>query len=90
MTNKNETLKRSVRRNFVGTVVSTKMQKTVLVAVVRSVVHPKYKRAYKKTTKFKCHDENQICRMGNKVTFSECRPMSKDKRWVITKILTKA
>jgi small subunit ribosomal protein S17 len=90
MTNKNETLKRSVRRNFVGTVVSAKMQKTVLVAVVRSVVHPKYKRAYKKTTKFKCHDENQICRMGNKVTFSECRPMSKDKRWVITKILTKA
>lgn len=87
MTNNQTPVKKTIRRGFVGNVVSNKMQKTVVVAVVRNVVHPKYKRAYKQTTKFKCHDEKQICQVGDRVAFAECRPLSKDKRWIITKII---
>ena len=87
MTSKETPVKKIIHRSFIGKVVSNKMEKTVVVAVVRSVIHPKYKRAYKKTTKFKCHDEKQLCRVGDKVAFVECRPLSKDKRWRITKIV---
>lgn len=90
MTSNQTSVKKIIHRNFVGKVVSNKMQKTVVVAVVRSVVHPKYKRAYKRTTKFMCHDEEQLCRVGDQVAFVECRPLSKDKRWRISKIIKKA
>jgi small subunit ribosomal protein S17 len=78
---------KKIKRSFVGHVVSNKMTKTVVVAVVRKVVHPKYKRAYKQTTKFKCHDEKQQCKIGDQVNFVECRPLSKEKRWRITKVI---
>ena len=64
-------------------VVSDKMKKTVVVAIDRLRRHPKYKKYYKITKRFKAHDENNIYRLGNKVIIQETKPMSKDKRWVV-------
>ncbi|MFH0852624.1 MAG: 30S ribosomal protein S17 [bacterium] len=70
-----------------GVVVSDKMQKTVVVAVTRLKQHPKYKKQYKVTTRYKAHDEKGEFHTGDKVAIQECRPFSKDKRWrVISKI----
>jgi small subunit ribosomal protein S17 len=70
-----------------GVVVSDKMQKTVVVAVTRLKLHPKYKKQYKLTTKYKVHDEKGEFHIGDKVIIAECRPLSKDKRWrVVSKI----
>ena len=68
---------------FKGRVVSDKMQKTLVVAVERLVRHPKYKKYYRVTTKFKVHDENNTFHIGDTVRFIETRPLSKDKRWRI-------
>jgi len=70
-----------------GVVVSDKMQKTVVVAVTRLKLYPKYKKQYKLTTKYKAHDEKGEYHAGDKVVISQTRPMSKDKRWrVVGKI----
>ena len=64
-----------------GEVVSDKMDKTVVVAVTRLTLHPIYKKTIKKITKFKAHDKDNRCKIGDKVSIIESRPFSKDKRW---------
>ena len=64
-----------------GTVVSDKMEKTVVVEVERVKEHPRYKKRYKSHKKYKAHDEKGECKKGDKVVIGECRPMSKDKKW---------
>lgn len=74
---------KQIRKSLRGLVVSDKMQKTVVVAVTRLKIHPKYKRQFKVTTRYKVHDEKGEYHVGDKVTIVECRPYSKDKRWRI-------
>jgi len=69
------------KKTLKGVVVSDKMQKTVVVAVVRLKEHKLYKRKYKATTRYKAHDEKGEYRLGDKVLIQECRPMSKQKHW---------
>lgn len=78
------------RKVRTGKVVSDKMDKTVVVAVERQVAHPIYKKRFKKTKKYKAHDENNECRIGDTVRIVETRPLSKDKRWRVDEILEKA
>ena len=82
--------KRGNRKVRIGTVVSDKMDKTVVVAVERMVAHPLYKKQMKRTTKFKAHDENNECRVGDIVKIIETRPLSKEKRWRVVEIIEKA
>jgi len=73
------------QRIFTGTVVSTTMRKTLVVRVDRVVVHPKYLKRYTSSKKYKVHDEQGSCKVGDTIRFQECRPISRDKRWrVIT------
>jgi small subunit ribosomal protein S17 len=81
---------RLLRKTRVGQVISDKMDKTVVIAVERLVRHPLYGRIIKLTTKLKAHDENNECRVGDKVKVMETRPLSKDKRWRVVNILEKA
>lgn len=81
---------RNLRKTRNGTVVSDKMDKTIVVAVKDSVKHPLYKKILKRTVKFKAHDENNECAIGDRVTIMETRPLSKDKRWRLVKIVEKA
>ena len=81
---------RNERKTRIGKVVSDKMDKTVVVAVERLVQHPLYKKAGKKTVKFKAHDENNESHIGDTVEIMETRPLSKDKRWRVVEILEKA
>ena len=76
--------KRKIRE---GLVVSDKMDKTVVVAVEIRKAHPLYKKAIKSTKKYKAHDENNACRIGDKVKIVETRPLSKEKRWRVLEIL---
>ena len=78
------------RKTRVGKVVSNKMDKTIVVAIVDNVKHPLYKKIIKRTVKLKAHDENNQCRIGDRVEVMETRPLSKDKRWRVTNILEKA
>lgn len=71
-----------------GTVVSDKMDKTVVVAVQSVKEHPIYRKKYKVTTKFKAHDENNSCRSGDLVEITETRPISRDKRWQVAGKIT--
>ena len=81
---------RNLRKPRVGKVVSDKMDKTVVVAIIDNVKHPLYKKIIKRTVKLKAHDENNQCRIGDRVEVMETRPLSKDKRWRVTNILEKA
>ena len=81
---------RNLRKTRVGKVVSDKMDKTVVVAIIDNVKHPLYKKIIKRTFKLKAHDENNQCRIGDRVEVMETRPLSKDKRWRVTNILEKA
>lgn len=81
---------RNARKTRVGKVVSDKMDKTVVVAVERLVQHPLYKKAVKLTAKFKAHDENNECRVGDTVRIMETRPLSKEKRWRVVEIIERA
>ena len=81
---------RSLRKTRVGKVVSDKMDKTVVVAIVDSVQHPLYKKIIKRTVKMKAHDENNECKIGDRVQIMETRPLSKDKRWRVVEIIEKA
>jgi len=71
------------KRTLTGKVVSVKMAKTIVVLVERTKIHPKYKKRYKTSKKYKVHDEKGLFKLGDKVNFVECRPLSKDKRWRI-------
>jgi len=75
------------KKIYAGRVVSDKMDKTVVVAVTRTFQHPLYKKTVKKITKFKAHDEGNKCKMGDTVQIIESRPLSKDKRWEVIKIM---
>lgn len=81
---------RNERKIRIGKVVSDKMDKTVVVAVERLVPHKLYNKPVKQTTKFKAHDENNECRVGDTVKIMETRPLSKDKRWRVVEITEKA
>ncbi|MBN2566404.1 MAG: 30S ribosomal protein S17 [Candidatus Eisenbacteria bacterium] len=81
---------RGRRKIRVGQVVSDKMEKTAVVAVTRLVKHPLYGRYVKRTTKFKVHDEENSCRVGDIVRIMETRPLSKDKRWRLVEVMRKA
>jgi len=81
--------KSKIKKVFQGTVISNKSQKTAVVRVDRLKVHPKYKKRYKISKKYKVHDEKNECKVGDKVVFEECRPLSRDKRWrLISKVST--
>ena len=81
---------RNLRKVMIGTVVSDKMDKTVVVAVETSVRHKVYKKTVKRTYKLKAHDEENVCQIGDKVKVMETRPLSKDKRWRVVEVLEKA
>ena len=81
---------RNLRKTMIGTVVSNKMDKTVVVAVETSVKDKVYKKIVKRTYKLKAHDENNECNIGDTVRVMETRPLSKDKRWRLVRIVEKA
>ena len=83
-------MERNNRKTITGTVVSDKMDKTIVVAVNTFVTHPLYKKQIKKTTKFKAHDENNECNAGDKVLIMETKPLSREKRWRLVEILERA
>ncbi len=83
-------MERGNRKVKIGTVVSDKMEKTIVVAIETFVTHPLYKKQLKRTTKFKAHDENNECGIGDVVEIMETRPLSKDKRWRLVRIIEKA
>ncbi len=81
---------RNLRKTRVGMVVSDKMDKTIVVAIKDSVRHPLYNKIEKRTVKFKAHDENNECGVGDRVRIMETRPLSKEKRWRVVEIIEKA
>ncbi|MCY4545536.1 MAG: 30S ribosomal protein S17 [Gemmatimonadetes bacterium] len=81
---------RGHRKNRVGRVLSNKMEKTVTIAVERTVKHPMYGRYVRRTTKLTVHDEEQTCRIGDIVRVTETRPLSKTKRWRLTEVVQRA
>ena len=83
-------MERNLRKTMIGTVVSDKMDKTVVVAVEDSVAHPMYSKTVKRTYKLKAHDENNEAGIGDRVEIMETRPLSKDKNWRLVKIVEKA
>jgi len=83
-------MERNLRKEMIGTVVSDKMDKTVVVAVQRNVSHKVYGKTVKKTYKLKAHDEENNCQVGDKVRVMETRPLSKDKRWRVVEVVEKA
>ena len=80
----------NLRKTRVGKVVSDKMDKTIVVAIEDNVKHPLYKKIVKRTYKLKAHDENNECRIGDRVKVMETRPLSKDKRWRLVEVVEKA
>jgi small subunit ribosomal protein S17 len=80
----------SVKAELQGVVVSDKMQKSVVVAVERRVQHAVYGKTQKMTSKFVAHDENDDAKMGDKVAIAETRPMSRRKRWAVTRVIERA
>jgi len=81
---------RGLRKTRIGKVVSNKMDKTIVVAVENSVRHPLYKKTMKRTYRLKAHDENNECNIGDRVEVMETRPLSKEKRWRLVRIIEKA
>ncbi len=81
---------RNLRKTKIGTVVSDKMDKTIVVSIATSVQHPLYKKIVKRTTKLKAHDETNSCGIGDRVEVMETRKLSKDKHWRLVKIIEKA
>lgn len=78
------------RKEFVGRVVSDKMDKTVVVAIDRVVKEPRYKKYIKRTTKLKAHDEKNDCHVGDQVKLIETRPLSAGKKWAVLEVLVRA
>ncbi len=83
-------MERTLRKTRVGEVISDKMDKTIVVAIKDNVKHPLYKKVIKTTYKLKAHDENNECGIGDTVEVMETRPLSKDKRWRLVRIIEKA
>ena len=81
---------RNLRKTRVGTVVSDKMDKTIVVAIEDNVSHPLYKKIIKRTVRFKAHDEKNEAKAGDRVKIMETRPLSKDQRWRLVEIVEKA
>jgi small subunit ribosomal protein S17 len=81
---------RGIRKTMVGKVVSDKMDKTIVVAVDNRIKHPVLKKILKRTYKLKAHDEKNECKVGDRVEVMETRPISKEKRWRLVKIIEKA
>jgi small subunit ribosomal protein S17 len=78
---------RSLRKERTGTVVSDRMEKTIVVSLERTVMHPKYRKYLKRRSRVKAHDETNQCHVGDQVRIVECRPLSRDKRWRVSEIL---
>lgn len=83
-------MERNLRKNRVGLVVSDKMDKTVVIEIRERVKHPLYGKIVNKTKRFKAHDENNQCGVGDTVSVAETRPLSRDKRWRVVEIIEKA
>ena len=83
-------MERNLRKTREGKVVSDKMDKTIVVAVVDNVKHPLYNKIIKRTRKLKAHDEENTCKIGDRVRVMETRPLSKDKRWRLVEVIEKA
>jgi len=83
-------VERNLRKTRVGLVTSDKMDKTIVVSIVDNVKHPLYGKIVKRTYKLKAHDENNECKIGDRVRVMETRPLSKDKRWRLVEIIEKA
>jgi small subunit ribosomal protein S17 len=83
-------MERNLRKTRIGVVVSNKMDKTVVVKIQDRVKHPLYNKIVDRSVKYKAHDENNECGIGDKVQIMECRPMSKDKNWRVVEIIEKA
>ena len=83
-------MERNLRKTRVGKVVSDKMDKTIVVAVVDNVKHPLYNKIIKRTRKLKAHDEENTCKICDRVRVMETRPLSKDKRWRLVEVIEKA
>jgi small subunit ribosomal protein S17 len=81
---------RGLQKERAGLVVSDRMQKTVVVSVERTVTHPKYKKILRRRSRVKAHDEQGQCHVGDRVVIVECRPLSRDKRWRVSKVLERA
>jgi small subunit ribosomal protein S17 len=81
---------RGLRKERNGVVISDRMQKTVVVSLERTVMHPKYKKVLRRRTKVKAHDESNQCHIGDRVLIVECRPLSRDKCWRVSKVLERA
>ncbi|MCB0726440.1 MAG: 30S ribosomal protein S17 [Ignavibacteriae bacterium] len=86
---KKKTSHTGMRKTRIGKVLSNKMDKTIIVSEEKKVIHPIYKKYYKKTTKFAAHDPNNTCDIGDKVKIMETRPLSKTKRWRLVEIVEK-
>ncbi len=82
--------KSGIKRQVIGTIVSNKMDKTVVVQVERLVKHPLYKKYIRRRNKFIAHDKDNACNIGDKVLITESRPLSKTKRWRVSEIVEKA
>ena len=82
--------KRNLRKERIGVVTSDKMDKSIVVSVVRKVKHPKYGKFVKKTKKFVAHDETNDCNIGDTVKIMETRPLSKTKNWRLVEIVERA
>ncbi len=82
--------KRGMKREVNGIIISNKMDKTVVVQVERLVKHPLYKKYIRRRNKFMAHDGNNACRIGDRVEITESRPLSKCKRWRVSRIIAKA
>ena len=82
--------KQGMKRQLMGTVVSNKMDKTVVVAVERLVKHKFYHKYIRRRAKFAAHDQGNVCQIGDQVMLSESRPLSRSKRWRVSKIVKKA
>ncbi len=88
MNDKENMLKK--RKEYVGQVISDKMEKTVVVAIDRMVQDPRYKKFLKRTSKLKAHDEKNEAHVGDRVKLIETRPISREKRWVVVEVLERA
>ena len=83
-------MERNLRKTRIGLVTSDKMDKTIVVSIVDNVKHPLYGKIVKRTYKLKAHDENNECKVGDRVKVMETRPLSKDKRWRLVEIRERA
>lgn len=88
-TNENGAAKRGRRKTRIGKVISNKMDKSIIVAIERRIMHPIYKKYFKKTTKFMAHDQNNVANIGDTVKIMETRPLSARKRWRLIEVVEK-